>query len=87
MTKKKPVNAPRVRLSKTDLLIATTIQDHTHHSTLDVQRKRTVVMAEVNAADNEIVELSARLSTVRALKVNAEAKIYALTNVIGRREK
>ena len=87
---KKRVSRPRpqrrVHMSKRDMLIAATIQDNTHASTTDVSRKRTLLVTEVGMADAEIVELTARLSVVRASKAAAEAKIDALSAVIGRRQ-
>lgn len=86
---KKTSNRPESRNrrpSKTEMLGAATFQDNAHESTLTVQRKRSVVMAEINAADNEISELVSRLSMVRATKNEAETKFSALTAVVARRQ-
>jgi len=89
MAKKQSKSKPRVRKArptKTQMLGLATMQDTTHESTPAVQRRRSVVMAEINAADNEITELISRLATVRALKNEAETKFDALTAVITRRQ-
>lgn len=79
-------HSPRkLRMTKTDMIVATIMQDYAHESTHSIGRHRAKLMFEQDIRDSEITELQARLVDARRNRSETTAKLHGLGLIIGRR--
>lgn len=77
---------PRAKkITKFDKLMAATIQDSSHLSSADIFRHRAIMRAEMQAAEEEVTELIARLAEARDRRACASAMFDGLGMVIAAR--
>lgn len=79
--KKKQQNRP----SKPDELTAATFQDHRHQSTYEVTQRRRALEEQMQAAEMELVRLTAAAADVRTAIKRLNAQILGLGLVMERR--
>jgi len=81
-TKRRPIER---RPSALDAITTSTAHDVAHASTQDIVRRRDLLVMEVVLADAEIVELTAKMTAVKARRGRAEAVLAGLARVVEKR--
>lgn len=73
------------RPTKIEQHIYFTAQEHIDYDTASLMRQRYVMTVEEEALNDEIQQLSLRLSAAKAKKVKKAAEIFALSSILERR--
>lgn len=80
-TSPRAANRPR-RLSMTEVLTTATVQDHKDLSTPEIQRRRNVMIAELEASAGEIMELTSQLSAARQRQQKIQTQLLGIEQVL-----